>query len=61
MLECEECRRTAENFELGWSAFYVPDPDEGDDADVVAYRPECLAREFGGVLHRVAAPAPQRS
>ena len=50
MLECVECGATIESYELGWSAFYVDDPDEGGQPELVTYCAECLDREFGGFL-----------
>jgi hypothetical protein len=61
VLQCEECRRKAETFELGWSAFYVQDPDEGGDAELVMYCADCLRREFGGSLRWLTAPTRQAS
>ena len=62
MLQCQECRKTIHGFELGWSAFFVEDPDEsGAPPELVTYCPDCLTREFGGLLYWLAGAPRQRS
>ena len=51
MLKCIECGAVATEFETGWSALHVIDPDEGGEPLLVIYCAECLTREFGGLWH----------
>jgi len=43
-LQCVECDRISREGERGWTAHLTTDEDE--PVDVVAYCPECDAREF---------------
>jgi hypothetical protein len=48
-VRCEECGQEPEvqAHVAGWVAFRVELPDDLDGPDVVAYCPDCAAREFG--------------
>lgn len=61
MLVCEECGCTSASFDLGWSAFYVTDPDEESDATLVTYCADCLTREFSGLLRWLTSARRRRA
>jgi hypothetical protein len=50
MLRCDECRATAETFELGWVSFYTRLPDEDPTPVLLTYCAPCARRECGSVL-----------
>ena len=49
MLECVECGGRTKEFELGWAAVRVDDPDGESPPEVAVYCARCFAREFGGL------------
>jgi hypothetical protein len=61
VLACTECWKTADSFELGWSAFSVEDPDAPGVKLLLTYCADCLAREFGGLLRWLTYLGPGRS
>jgi hypothetical protein len=46
-LVCAECGASAENRARGWRMYRADLEDENDHPELVAYCPECAAREFG--------------
>jgi hypothetical protein len=59
MLRCDECRATAETFELGWVSFYVRVPDEDPAPVLLTYCAPCARRECGSVLGWLTEPSSQ--
>jgi hypothetical protein len=59
LLRCDECRATAETFELGWVSFYVRVPDEDPTPVLVTYCARCARRECGSVLGWLTEPSSQ--
>lgn len=55
MLRCEECRASADTFELGWVSFYVRLPDDATP-HMMTYCARCARRECGSVLDWLTAP-----
>ena len=55
-LRCEECRREPDLrlHAAGWVAFRVDLPDDPAPPTVVAYCPQCAAREFDESPHALA-------
>jgi hypothetical protein len=59
VLACTECGKTADSFELGWSAFNIEDPDTPGEMMLLTYCADCLAREFGGLLRWLTYTGPE--
>jgi hypothetical protein len=52
MLRCEECRATADAFQLGWVSFYARFAEDEDPQPVLlTYCAKCASRELGSLLH----------
>jgi hypothetical protein len=61
VLACDECGKTADSFQLGWSVFRGEDPDAPGVKLLVTYCTECLARKFGGLLRWLAYTGPSET
>jgi hypothetical protein len=47
VLECIECGTVAVATAVGWRAYRIDNPDEGDPPELAFYCPVCAEREFG--------------
>jgi hypothetical protein len=59
MLRCDECRATADTFELGWVSFYMRVPDEDPTPVLLTYCARCARREGGSILGWLTSPPAQ--
>jgi hypothetical protein len=58
MLRCDECRATADTFELGWVSFYTSIPGEDPTRVLLTYCARCARRECGSILGWLTEPSP---
>ncbi|HEY6961560.1 MAG TPA: hypothetical protein VI408_06695 [Gaiellaceae bacterium] len=60
MLECIECGARTSDFEQGWAAVRIEDPDRpGGRTEVAVYCGRCFAREFEAPSVREAGTDPR--
>jgi hypothetical protein len=57
VLRCDECKATADTFELGWASFYVQLEDDPEPM-LMTLCGRCAHREAGSTLKWLAEGAP---